>query len=87
TPDDINLLNKYYRPDFKSSSKENYITLTTHNYKAAEQNKRMLKGLSGKAHFYSAEVEGEFSEYAYPVEGKLELKVGAQVMFIKNDPT
>jgi hypothetical protein len=32
-------------------------------------------------------IEKEFSESAFPAEKALELKVGAQVMFIKNDPT
>ncbi|WP_370480337.1 HRDC domain-containing protein [Tamlana flava] len=34
---------------------------------------------------YTAEVNGKFPEYAYPNKGLLELKVGAQVMFVKND--
>jgi nucleoside-triphosphatase THEP1 len=87
TNEDIALLNKYYKPDFKTTSKENYITLTTHNYKATEQNKKMLQELKGKSHYFSAELEDEFSESAYPLEKTLELKVGAQVMFVKNDPT
>lgn len=84
---DIDLLNKYYKPGFKAPANENYITLTTHNYKALEQNKKMLQELKGRVHKYEAEIEDEFSEYAYPVERTLELKEGAQVMFVKNDPT
>ncbi len=87
TNDDITLLNKYYKPDFKTTSKENFITLTTHNYKATNQNKTMLEELKGKSYYYEAGLEDEFSEYAYPVEKTLELKVGAQIMFVKNDPT
>ena len=34
---------------------------------------------------FKAEVEGKFPEYSFPNHKKLELKVGAQVMFIKND--
>ena len=43
--------------------------------------------MGGKSLFYSATIEGEFSEYSYPVDSRLELKAGAQVMFVKNDPT
>ena len=39
TDDDFKLLNNYYKPNFKSNQKVNYITLTTHNYKANELNK------------------------------------------------
>jgi len=85
--EDITLLNKYYKPGFKTSSEENYITLTTHNYKADNQNKVMLQELKGKSYYFGAEIADEFSEYVYPVEKTLELKAGAQIMFVKNDPT
>lgn len=87
TQEDITLLNRYYKPGFTSSAHENYITLTTHNHKANEQNKKMLQDLKSPSFFYEARIEGEFSEYAYPVDKRLELKKGAQVMFVKNDPT
>ena len=41
--------------------------------------------LKGKLHSFAAEVEGEFPEYSYPTDHDLQLKVGAQVMFVKND--
>ena len=50
-------------------------------------NKNSLKELDGKSYFYKAVVEKDFAESAYPVEKTLALKVGAQVMFVKNDPT
>jgi nucleoside-triphosphatase THEP1 len=84
---DIELLNKYYRPDFKPKADENYITLTTHNYKALELNKIFLQELKNKSFFFEALIEDDFSEYAYPIEKTLELKKGAQVMFVKNDST
>ncbi|MBA3900547.1 MAG: helix-turn-helix domain-containing protein [Bacteroidetes bacterium] len=85
TKDDIDLLNKYYKPNFKSDSGENIIYLTTHNQKADRINGEELKNLKGNSFSYKAEVTGEFNEHAYPVEETLELKIGAQVMFIKND--
>ena len=87
TENDINLLNKYYQPGFKPALNQNYITLTTHNYKAINLNKEFLNNIQEPSFFFDAKVEGEFSEYSYPVEKTLELKKGAQIMFVKNDPT
>lgn len=85
TQANIDLLNKYYKPDFDVTSALNTITLTTHNNKADTLNKSALQELKGKSYFYNATIDGEFNEYAYPVEAYLELKLGAQIMFIKND--
>jgi len=87
TPKDIETLNSYYKPDFKSDINQNYIHLTTHNSKADNLNRESLKSLSGKSYFFKAETTGDFNEFAYPVEDNMELKNGAQIMFIKNDPT
>ncbi|MES2650855.1 MAG: helix-turn-helix domain-containing protein [Bacteroidota bacterium] len=87
TAQDVALLQKYYRANFKPDLSENYITLTTHNQKADTLNKTSLEDLKGKSFFYRATIDKEFPESAYPAEKSLELKVGAQVMFIKNDPT
>ncbi|RZK51328.1 MAG: helicase [Pedobacter sp.] len=84
---DIALLKTYYKENYKPLLTDNYITLTTHNHKADTLNRNSLKELPGKSFFYSAVVEKEFAESAFPAEKSLELKVGAQVMFIKNDPT
>ena len=78
-------LNKRYQPDFVPDEKDGYISLTTHNNKAEQTNSRELVKLKTKAHTYDASVEGKFPEYAYPNKEALTLKVGAQVMFIKND--
>ncbi len=83
--EDLELLNQYYKPNYRASYDENIIYLTTHNYKANEVNKSELARLGGKSYFFKAEIEGEFSEYNYPLEETLELKMGAQVMFVKND--
>jgi hypothetical protein len=78
-------LNSRYHPDFDPDEKEGYITLTTHNYQADQINQLKLKQLKGKSWIFEATVEGEFPEMAYPADEQLELKVGAQVMFVKND--
>ena len=85
--DDVNLLNSFHKPDFKPAATSNYITLTTHNYKAIALNKTFLDELKTKPYHFEAAVKGEFSEYSYPIEKTLVLKKGAQVMFVKNDPT
>lgn len=85
TQANIDLLNTYYKPNFDAASALNIITLTTHNQKADTLNKSALQELKGKSYFFNANIEGEFNEYAYPVESYLELKLGAQIMFIKND--
>ncbi|WP_285059614.1 helix-turn-helix domain-containing protein [Pedobacter ginsengisoli] len=87
TAEDVALLETYYRADFKPALEDKYITLTTHNNKADALNKQSLDELSGPSYLYKARIEDDFSEFSYPAEQVLELKVGAQVMFIKNDPT
>ncbi|MEP7107550.1 MAG: helix-turn-helix domain-containing protein [Ferruginibacter sp.] len=79
------LLHSRYLPTFSPSKEENYITLTTHNSKADAINFKELNELNGKIRNIDALVEGEFYEKSYPADLQLKLKVGAQVMFIKND--
>jgi nucleoside-triphosphatase THEP1 len=85
TPNDVTLLNTYFKPNYKAGDQENYITLTTHNYKADKINSEHLQRLKTRSFFFDAKIEGDFNEFAYPVEKRLELKQGAQVMFVKND--
>jgi hypothetical protein len=85
TQANIDLLNTYYKPNFDITSALNTITLTTHNNKADALNRTALEQLKGKSYYFNAKIEGEFNEYAYPVDATLELKLGAQIMFIKND--
>ena len=66
---------------------EGAIRLTTHNQLANFYNESELKKLPGRSFFYKAEVKGTFPDYSYPTAETLELKPGAQVMFVKNDPT
>ena len=87
TSEDTALLKKHFKADFKPSADENYITLTTHNNKADSINRERLAQLNSKSHFFDAKIQGEFNEYAHPNDKRLELKVGAQIMFIKNDMT
>lgn len=78
-------LNKRYIPNFTPRKEEGYIRLTTHNYQADEINRRELDALTSTPKTFRAMVQGEFPETSYPTEEALTLKVGAQVMFVKND--
>lgn len=85
TQTDQELLNQYVRRDFDSTKEEGYITLTTHNAQADDMNQNSLLALKGKGYRYKAEIKGDFPNHIYPLDEQLELKVGAQIMFIKND--
>ncbi len=85
TEEDVRILNQYVKPEFDPLKAEGYITLTTHNSKADEMNSRALSSLEGGSHFYEAEITGDFPTHLFPIDPKMELKVGAQIMFIKND--
>ena len=80
-------LNRRYQPGFNPDDKEGYITLTTHNYQSQQINSSKLNLLKSEVSLFMAEVNGEFPEYSYPTDAALELKIGAQVMFVKNDLT
>jgi len=79
------LLNSRYQPNFMPAKTEGYITLTTHNFKADGINENELAGLSGRNFSFKAVVDREFNEKSFPADLNLHLKMGAQVMFIKND--
>ncbi len=85
TPEDINRLNAHYQTPEAIRELREVITLTTHNYKADDLNYRALQALATPSVFYEAHILGDFPQNLYPVLPKLELKVGAQIMFIKND--
>jgi PIF1-like helicase/Helix-turn-helix domain len=82
---DIKILNQYVKPNFDSRANKGYITLTTHNNKADIINANALKELDTKTTVYKPDITGDFPDKIYPIDAFLELKVGAQIMFIKND--
>ncbi|MDL2255108.1 AAA family ATPase [Parabacteroides sp. OttesenSCG-928-K15] len=86
-PDENTLrqLNARYIPGFTPSEEEDYITLTTHNYQANQINSRKMAELPSEVYQFHASIEGDYPPYLYPTDQTLELKKGAQVMFIKND--
>ena len=87
TANDLTLLNSRFQPTFIPKPEDGYIRLTTHNQMANNYNESELKKLRGQSFTYQARIEGVFPEYSYPTAETLILKEGAQVMFVKNDPS
>lgn len=85
--DDLQQLNTRCNTGFRPRPEEGFIRLTTHNYLADNYNESELRKLPNTPFTYRADIKGTFPEYAYPTAETLTLKVGAQVMFIKNDPS
>ncbi len=83
-PPTLQKLNSRYIPDF--TPLDGFITLCTHNSNADAINLAKLQALQKKPHRFPAEIEGDFPEHIYPTPALLELKVEAQVMFVRNDP-
>ena len=85
TRQDLEQLHLKYKPGYQPFKDENFITLTTHNVKADNINRNELIKLPVKLHEFKAEIKGEFNEKVSPADMLLQLKEGAQIMFIKND--
>ena len=83
----LSVLNSRCKPMFIPRPEEPYIRLTTHNNLANFYNESELQKLPGRSYQYRAEVKGTFPEYSFPTAETLVLKEGAQVMFVKNDPS
>lgn len=79
------ILNARHQPNFRPTVEEPYITLTTHNGIAQKLNNEFVDALEGKEYEFAASIRGDFPRDAYPTEVNLKLKIGAQVMFVKND--
>lgn len=84
SPESFDLLNSRLRRNYVAHE-DGYITLTTHNSQSDAINKGKLKMLPSFQHTYHASINGNFPEHIFPAEQYLDLKEGAQVMFLKND--
>jgi len=69
----------------RTPPRDGAITLATTNSTVTRINASELAKLPGRAHTAVAEVSGEFGGRSYPADESLELKVGARVMFLRND--
>ncbi len=84
TYSDLQMLNSKYKPTFSGDGRD-YIILATHNQSVNETNLRKLNELKTELFTYKANVTGVFPDKLKPTDHYLKLKVGAQIMFIKND--
>ncbi len=87
TEKDAEILNSRIDLDFDTKNNDGYIILTTHNEKADRINEETLKAIPAATYTYEADIVADFPEKIFPVEHTLQLKVGAQIIFIKNDPS
>lgn len=84
TPENIMNLNK--RVSLPSPEEGLVITLASRNKTADKINQDRLADIANKEFVYEGTVTGKFEEKKFPVDLELRLKVGAQVMFTRNDP-
>ena len=70
-------------PPFDDSSF--YITLASRKHIVDKTNKHKLARLEGAEHKYTGKLEGTFPLSGLPTDLELTLKVGAQVIFVRND--
>ncbi|MCS5717379.1 DEAD/DEAH box helicase [Herbiconiux sp. CPCC 205763] len=69
----------------RSPAPDTAITLATRNDAVNRINQTALGKLPGRVLSAKAEISGDFGGRTYPADVNLELKVGAQVMFLRND--
>jgi ATP-dependent exoDNAse (exonuclease V) alpha subunit len=62
------------------------VVLTSTNDLAAGINRARLAKLRNQEHIYEAAIDGEFDDNFFATDRMLRLKIGAQVMMMRNDP-
>ncbi|HAI39942.1 MAG TPA: DNA helicase, partial [Maribacter sp.] len=82
-PIDFQTLNSKYQPTFSANGSD-YIILATHNRIVNETNLTRLNQLETEQFTYEAKITNVFPDKMKPTDHYLHLKVGAQIMFIKN---
>ncbi len=82
----LKLLNNQCQPYFIPESDDFYINLCSTNYIADRINRGKLQQLKTPVYQYQGEITGDFNRKWLPNSELLSFKVGAQVMFVRNDP-
>jgi ATP-dependent exoDNAse (exonuclease V) alpha subunit len=86
TESDLEVLNERVHPIRTLSEGEPYVILTPTNAVARRINTAYLEALAGPAKRFNAGITGDFNENAQPADAALDLKPGAKVMMLRNDP-
>lgn len=86
TPPDQAILQSVVSDRTAVEASETHVVLTPNNANAYRINQARLDDLPGREHILEAKIHGTFDEKSYPTEADLELKEGARVMLVKNDP-
>ncbi|MGL5980823.1 MAG: AAA family ATPase [Phocaeicola sp.] len=81
----LQLLNTRYQTAIEKKESDLYITLATRRDTVDFINEKKLAELPGEAIVLKGEIKGEFPATSLPTQMDLELKAGAQIIFIKND--
>lgn len=83
--EDLNALNSRVSNETNDNNDKLIITLSTHRDTVDYINEERLKELAGKPVIFKGKVSGDFPESSLPSPIELEIKPGAQIIFIKND--
>lgn len=83
---DLELLNTRFDPNFVPEDHEKYIYLMTTNASARAVNEKRLEKLDAPEKNFLSGQTGDIARNLYPNDEQITLKVGAQIMFILNDP-
>ncbi|OGO35797.1 MAG: AAA family ATPase [Chloroflexi bacterium RBG_16_57_8] len=86
TEEGLRLLNRRCIPSFEPPPGQFYIYLTTTNDMAGQINDAQLAKLKTQLYTFKAEIEGDFGDEYLPTRIDLQVKVGAQIMMLNNDP-
>ena len=81
--DSLTALNENVDPDF---DQEGYIYLSPRNATMQRINQQKLAELPNEERTYLPTITGEYNPNNMPTDPVLRIKVGAQVIFVKNDP-
>lgn len=85
TTADLSLLNNRVNASIETPETHLSITLSTRRDTVDYINEKQLSTLPGESTIFYGSIEGDFPESSLPTPIELEVKTGAQILFIKND--
>ncbi|MCI7310662.1 MAG: DEAD/DEAH box helicase [Prevotella sp.] len=85
TDADLKLLNNRVNAEISNDDSQLSITLSTRRDTVDFINEQQLGRLPGTSTIFNGCIQGEFPESSLPSPMQLEVKTGAQILFVKND--